>query len=418
VTRQDEAEFDLRWFTPAMEVDLCGHATLAAAHILWSENISSDSDMINFHSNSGVLAAARKRGQIELDFPATPAEEVAPPEGLLEAIGNEAVRYVGQSSFDQILLLANEEAVRGLSPDFDQLARLTVRGVVVTREPENASYDFVSRYFAPAAGIDEFAVDHAAVGGAVVAEVRGDRAGAEVDAFAEDGVADVGEVADVGAGEDDGVFDFDRLADVAVVADGGMAAEVAIRADFAVFADDDVALDVDAGEDAAVGSEVEASVDDRVRAVVDRMIDLCRQAEGIGLAANQVGLPWRLFICDVPEGDGRDAGVEPPTASRGPTVFINPELSDPDGPIEPYAEGCLSLPGITGEILRPPIVTVTALDLEGAEFTLHAGGLLARCVQHEHDHLDGVLIIDKMTQMSRMKNRALVRAMEREAGER
>jgi len=159
-------------------------------------------------------------------------------------------------------------------------------------------------------------------------------------------------------------------------------------------------------------TEIDA-VDDRVRAVVDRMIDLCRQAEGIGLAANQVGLPWRLFICDVPEGDGRDAGVEPPTASRGPTVFINPELSDPDGPIEPYAEGCLSLPEITGEVRRPEQVTVRALDRNGEAFTLRASGLYARCIQHEYDHIEGVLILDRMGQMDRIKNRSVVRSLER-----
>jgi len=159
-------------------------------------------------------------------------------------------------------------------------------------------------------------------------------------------------------------------------------------------------------------------VDDEVRAVAARMIDLMREAEGVGLAAPQVGLPWRLFVAEVPPMEDDAPGDDPAASTLGPLVFFNPRLRGYEGPPEPQDEGCLSLPGITGEILRPPIVTVTALDLEGAEFTLHAGGLLARCVQHEHDHLDGVLIIDKMTQMSRMKNRALVRAMEREAGER
>jgi peptide deformylase len=92
-------------------------------------------------------------------------------------------------------------------------------------------------------------------------------------------------------------------------------------------------------------------------------------------------------------------------------VFINPVLKL-EGPVEPYEEGCLSLPDIRGDVLRPPVVTVTALDEHGKQFTLRAGGLLARCIQHETDHLDGVLIIDKMTQGSRMKNRKAIKELE------
>ncbi|MFG0274509.1 MAG: peptide deformylase [Phycisphaerales bacterium] len=154
-------------------------------------------------------------------------------------------------------------------------------------------------------------------------------------------------------------------------------------------------------------------VDDEVRGVAARMIDLMREAEGIGLAAPQVGLPWRLFVVEVPPGEDRDADTDPAGATLGPLVFINPRLGRLEGAPEPMDEGCLSLPEITGQVLRPPIVTATALDVAGNEFTVRAGGLFGRCVQHEHDHLDGVLIIDKMTQMSRMKNRSLVRHLER-----
>jgi peptide deformylase len=155
------------------------------------------------------------------------------------------------------------------------------------------------------------------------------------------------------------------------------------------------------------------TVDDEVRAVAQRMIELMREAEGIGLAAPQVGLPWRLFVAEVPPGEDRSADADPVSATLGPLVFINPALRAFEGAPEPFDEGCLSLPEITGQVLRPPQVTVEATDVEGRPFEMCVGGLLSRCVQHEHDHLDGVLIIDKMTQMSRMKNRAAVRDLER-----
>ena len=157
--------------------------------------------------------------------------------------------------------------------------------------------------------------------------------------------------------------------------------------------------------------EALSEVTDRVRAVAARMIELMHQAEGIGLAAPQVGMPWRLFVVDLPEDETRSAVADPPTATKGPLVCINPTLADAEGPPEPCEEGCLSLPDIRGDVIRAPIITLNATDPDGKPFTLRAGGLLSRCFQHEYDHLDGVLIIDKMTQMSRMKNRAAIRAM-------
>lgn len=158
-------------------------------------------------------------------------------------------------------------------------------------------------------------------------------------------------------------------------------------------------------------------VTDEVRAVVDRMIDLMYEAEGIGLAAPQVGLPWRLFVVDVPptEDDERSAGATPPSATEGPVAFINPSIERYIGPPEKGEEGCLSLPEIRGEVLRPPQVVVRALDRSGDEFVFHADGLLARCIQHEADHLDGVLILDRFTQVSRLKTRSAVRDLERAA---
>lgn len=165
-----------------------------------------------------------------------------------------------------------------------------------------------------------------------------------------------------------------------------------------------------------------------VRGVADRMIAVMRSEEGIGLAANQIGLAWRLFVADVPAASGvpregdpdsqrdfaeRRLDADPPGATSGPRVYINPRIVRYEGEIVPREEGCLSLPEITGEVRRPPIVTIEAVDVEGRPFTARAGGLLARCWQHEIDHLDGVLIIDRFTQLSRIKNRSAVRDLER-----
>lgn len=146
------------------------------------------------------------------------------------------------------------------------------------------------------------------------------------------------------------------------------------------------------------------------------MIDLMREAEGIGLAAPQVGLPWRLFVVDIPPGEGREVDSDPQGATEGPMVFVNPALSDPARNLEPLEEGCLSLPEIRGDVIRPAQVKVTATGLDGQRFTLHAGGLLARCIQHEYDHLDGVLILDRMIQVHRAAAEPLVRALERRGG--
>lgn len=152
---------------------------------------------------------------------------------------------------------------------------------------------------------------------------------------------------------------------------------------------------------------------DEVRAVAERMLDLMDDHNGIGLAAPQVGLPWRLFVSDVFEDEGRSVDDEPPSAESEATVYINPVLSAAEGDVKPYDEGCLSLPDIRGVVLRPPIITITATDLEGRQFTRRAQGLLARCWQHEVDHLDGVMIIDRMKQIYRLKNRSALRDLER-----
>jgi predicted PhzF superfamily epimerase YddE/YHI9 len=153
----EPGRYRLRWFTPAVEVELCGHATLASAHVLWSEGLASPGQPLRFDTASGPLAARPgDGGAIWLDFPATPAEPVDPPGGLLDALGGGAARFVGRGRFDYLVELAGEAAVHDLAPDVRGLGGLGSRGVIVTAAAAGpGGYDFVSRYFAPAAGIDE-----------------------------------------------------------------------------------------------------------------------------------------------------------------------------------------------------------------------------------------------------------------------
>ncbi|MBL1215894.1 MAG: peptide deformylase [Planctomycetes bacterium] len=144
------------------------------------------------------------------------------------------------------------------------------------------------------------------------------------------------------------------------------------------------------------------AVTDEVRAVALRMIALMHEAEGVGLAAPQVGLPWRMFVAN-----SRQEEDEPDR------VYINPVLSSPSGGPEPREEGCLSIPDVVGDVRRPITITIDALDLDGQAFTMTSDALLARVWQHETDHLDGILIIDHFTQMTRLANRKALRELER-----
>ena len=144
--------FDLRWFTPAIEVDLCGHATLASAHVLWEEGHLQIGEQARFHTRSGLLTANRAADWIELDFPAKPETPSPAPEGLVEALGARP-KYIGRNAFDYLVELESEHAVRSLSPNFHLLRAIPVRGVIVTSRAKE--YDFVSRFFAPGSGIDE-----------------------------------------------------------------------------------------------------------------------------------------------------------------------------------------------------------------------------------------------------------------------
>ncbi len=153
LSRQEEG-FDLRWFTPAVEVDLCGHATLASAHVLWEEGFLNQQEQARFHTRSGVLTADYNQGEVELNFPATPDKAVSPPDNLGKALGVVPV-HVGRSVYDFLVEVGSEEAVRRLQPDFGLLKTFDVRGTIVTSRSDSPAYDFVSRFFAPGAGIDE-----------------------------------------------------------------------------------------------------------------------------------------------------------------------------------------------------------------------------------------------------------------------
>lgn len=152
-----------------------------------------------------------------------------------------------------------------------------------------------------------------------------------------------------------------------------------------------------------------------VRDVAARMLELMRSAEGIGLAAPQVGLPWRLFVVDIPPEEPSDLKLDPAVCTDGPVIYINPVLSSPRGDLEPYEEGCLSLPKVRGDVIRPTDIRITALDLDGNSFSQSGTDLLARCWQHEFDHIEGILILDKLTQSARLKTRAAVRDLEKDA---
>jgi len=153
VQRQPDG-FGLRWFTPKVEVDLCGHATLAAAHILWHEGQVRPDEIIRFHTRSGVLQASHVGAQIELDFPLTPDEAVPAPAGLADALGV-PMQYVGKSRFDYLVEVDGEATLRRLTPNMPLLATLPIRGLIVTSRSERPEFDFVSRFFAPAAGVNE-----------------------------------------------------------------------------------------------------------------------------------------------------------------------------------------------------------------------------------------------------------------------
>ncbi|WP_341526593.1 PhzF family phenazine biosynthesis protein [Nostoc sp. UHCC 0302] len=154
LVRQDDG-FNLRWFTPEVEVPLCGHATLASAHVLWSEAHLLPDEVARFYTKSGLLVAKRQGQWIELDFPVNRSQEVVAPPELGEALGV-PYKAVFQNSLGYLVKVESEELVRQIQPNFQQLKNLPVSKVIVTSVTDSDSkYDFVSRFFAPGVGINE-----------------------------------------------------------------------------------------------------------------------------------------------------------------------------------------------------------------------------------------------------------------------
>ena len=145
--------YRLRWFTPAVEVALCGHATLASAHVLWTEGLLAPESPARFYTKSGLLTCTRRNNWIEMDFPAKAEEPADPPPLLAEALGA-TLNYVGRNQFDYLVELQDEATLRALKPAHHLLRQLPVRGVIATARGDG-EYDFISRFFAPGSGIGE-----------------------------------------------------------------------------------------------------------------------------------------------------------------------------------------------------------------------------------------------------------------------
>ena len=144
--------FRLRWFTPKVEVDLCGHATLASAHILWEKEILKPGEQAKFFTRSGLLTAKKDGDWIILDFPSLAPVEIPVPEALKLIIQTD-ILYLGKSRFDWLVEIADEDFLRNFIPDCSAITRLPVRGLILTSR--SRKYDFVSRFFVPAVGVNE-----------------------------------------------------------------------------------------------------------------------------------------------------------------------------------------------------------------------------------------------------------------------
>jgi PhzF family phenazine biosynthesis protein len=152
--RRGDGAYDLRWFTPTVEVDLCGHATLASAHVLWDERILPAEERARFQTKSGPLAAWREADTIRMDFPSEPVAARQAPAALIEAIAL-PFTFAGKNRMDWLVEVAEEAALASVRPDLPALVSLNVRGVIVTARSTTPERDFVSRFFAPGAGVDE-----------------------------------------------------------------------------------------------------------------------------------------------------------------------------------------------------------------------------------------------------------------------
>ncbi|MCA9508213.1 MAG: PhzF family phenazine biosynthesis protein [Myxococcales bacterium] len=148
-------KYGLRWFTPSVEVNLCGHATLAAAHILWEQKYLSENETAKFITKSGLLSASKRGEKIYLDFPSQPPTQCLPPLLLTEAFDEKIVFCGNNHQNDFLLEFESEALVRNFKPKFDVLKKLAIRGLIVTAQSFNKDYDFVSRFFACGVGVDE-----------------------------------------------------------------------------------------------------------------------------------------------------------------------------------------------------------------------------------------------------------------------
>ena len=168
-------DFDLRWLTPTIEVDLCGHATVASAHVLWQDGHLPPGTQARFHTRSGLLTADRRDDWIELDFPVKIAAPAEPPSTLLPGLGVSSPFAVAKNAFDYLVEIESEKELRALTPDHTTLRQIPVRGVIVTARSTAPEFDFVSRFFAPGSGIDEDPVTgsaHTALGPYWAAKLR------------------------------------------------------------------------------------------------------------------------------------------------------------------------------------------------------------------------------------------------------
>lgn len=151
---RDKDGFSLRWFTPETEVELCGHATLACAHVLYCCGIIAKSEAVRFYTRSGLLTANYVDGWIYLDFPAEPPWQADLPDGIIQSLGV-CPLFTGQNRLDYLVVVESEEMVLQAKPNFALLAQSSDRGIILTSKATNTAYDIVSRYFDPAEGIDE-----------------------------------------------------------------------------------------------------------------------------------------------------------------------------------------------------------------------------------------------------------------------
>jgi PhzF family phenazine biosynthesis protein len=150
-----EGGFSLRWFTPTLEVDLCGHATLASAHVLWSEGHLTPEQPAHFHTRSGLLSACKQQDWIELNFPTQPVQAVTEPIDFASILGTQQILSIHRNATNYLVELSDQATIADLKPDFAAMTTLQAQGVIVTSLATASHYDFVSRYFAPAAGIPE-----------------------------------------------------------------------------------------------------------------------------------------------------------------------------------------------------------------------------------------------------------------------